>query len=43
MIRVVLPMHLRTLAGTERELAEGAVVDLKPGLGFSKKVTFKRG
>jgi hypothetical protein len=29
--------------GTERQLAESEVVQLRPGLGFSKKVTFKRG
>ncbi len=28
---------------TERELAEGEVVELKPGQGFAKKVRFKRG
>ena len=28
---------------TERTLAPGEVVELKPGLGFSKKVIFKRG
>lgn len=28
---------------TEHELAEGAVVELKPGQGFAKKVKFKRG
>ena len=27
----------------EHELAPGQVVELKPGLGFSKKVRFKRG
>lgn len=30
-------------AGTERTLAETDVVELRPGLGFSKKVAFKRG
>ena len=30
-------------AGTERQLAENEVVELRPGLGFSKKVSFKRG
>ncbi len=30
-------------AGTERELREDEVVTLKPGQGFSKKVSFKRG
>lgn len=30
-------------AGTERQLAEDEVVQLRPGLGFSKKVSFKRG
>ena len=28
---------------TEHELAEDAVVELKPGQGFAKKVKFKRG
>lgn len=28
---------------TERTLQPGEVVELKPGMGFSKKVTFKRG
>ena len=28
---------------TERTLAETEIVQLKPGLGFSKKVHFKRG
>lgn len=28
---------------TERTLAEGDVVELKPGKGFGKKVSFKRG
>lgn len=28
---------------TEHELAEDAVVELKPGQGFAKKVRFKRG
>ena len=30
-------------AGTERQLQETDVVQLRPGLGFSKKVSFKRG
>lgn len=30
-------------AGTERQLAEDEVVQLRPGQGFSKKVQFKRG
>jgi hypothetical protein len=30
-------------AGTERQLSENEVVELRPGLGFSKKVSFKRG
>jgi len=30
-------------AGTERTLDETDVVQLRPGLGFSKKVSFKRG
>jgi len=29
--------------GTERQLGEDEVVQLRPGLGFSKKVSFKRG
>ena len=29
--------------GTERQLAEDEVVQLRPGIGFSKKVSFKRG
>ncbi len=28
---------------TETELAEDAVIELKPGKGFAKKVRFKRG
>lgn len=28
---------------TERTLQPGEVVELKPGMGFSKKVSFKRG
>jgi hypothetical protein len=28
---------------TERVLAEGETVELKPGKGFAKKVSFKRG
>jgi hypothetical protein len=31
------------LEGTEEVLAEDAVVALKPGKGFAKKVVFKRG
>jgi hypothetical protein len=30
-------------AGTERQLGEHEIVELRPGLGFSKKVSFKRG
>ena len=30
-------------AGTERTLAENEIVELRPGLGFSKKLSFKRG
>ncbi len=30
-------------AGTERQLSENEIVELRPGLGFSKKVSFKRG
>ncbi len=37
----VIEVDLQT--GTERTLAETDVVELRPGLGFSKKVTFKRG
>ena len=29
--------------GTERNLEPGEVVKLRPGIGFSKKVRFKRG
>ena len=29
--------------GTERNLQPGEVVKLRPGIGFSKKVSFKRG
>jgi hypothetical protein len=28
---------------TERTLAEGETIELKPGMGFGKKVGFKRG
>lgn len=28
---------------SQRELAEGEVVELRPGLGFSKKVRYQRG
>lgn len=28
---------------TERTLSEGEIVELKPGKGFGKKVSFKRG
>lgn len=28
---------------TERVLADGETIELKPGKGFAKKVTFKRG
>ncbi len=28
---------------TERQLAAGEVVNIKPGQGFSKKINFKRG
>lgn len=37
----VIEVDLR--AGTERQLAEEEVVQLRPGLGFSKRVSFKRG
>ena len=36
-------MEVDLHAGTERQLREDEVVDLRPGLGFSKKVSFKRG
>lgn len=29
--------------GTERVLVPGETIELKPGMGFSKKVKFKRG
>lgn len=29
--------------GTERNLEPGEVVDVKPGMGFSKKIRFQRG
>jgi hypothetical protein len=43
-----LPENLPVLevdlhAGTDRELREDENVQLKPGQGFSKKVSFKRG
>ena len=37
----VLLIDLRS--NTERVLAESEVVELKPGMGFSKKIRFKRG
>lgn len=37
----VLEVNLQD--NTERTLAEDAVVELKPGHGFSKKVRFQRG
>jgi len=37
----VIEVDLQT--GTERTLPEEAVVELRPGLGFSKKVSWKRG
>lgn len=37
----VIEVDLKT--NEERTLAEGEVVEVKPGKGFGKKVTFKRG
>ena len=37
----VIEVDLET--NTEKTLAEDAVVELKPGRGFAKKVKFKRG
>jgi hypothetical protein len=37
----VLEINLHT--NEERTLPEDAVVELKPGLGFSKKIEFRRG
>jgi len=37
----VLEINLKT--NEERTLTEDEVVELKPGLGFSKKVEFRRG
>jgi hypothetical protein len=37
----VLEVNLKD--NTERTLAEDEVVDLKPGQGFAKKVSFRRG
>lgn len=37
----VLEIDLKT--NDERTLDEGEIVELKPGLGFSKKVEFRRG
>lgn len=37
----VLEINLQT--NEERTLQEDAVVELKPGLGFSKKIEFRRG
>lgn len=37
----VLEIDLKT--NEERTLDEGEIVELKPGLGFSKKVEFRRG
>lgn len=37
----VIEVDLRT--GTERTLAEDEIVEIRPGQGFSKKVSFKRG
>lgn len=37
----VIEIDLKT--NTERTLAEDEVVQLRPGLGFAKKVRFKRG
>lgn len=43
-----LPLDLPVLEidlkdNTQRELAEDEVVELRPGLGFSKKVRYQRG
>ncbi len=37
----VLEINLKT--NEERTLAEDEVIELKPGLGFSKKIEFRRG
>ena len=37
----VICIDLKT--NEQRELAEDEIIELKPGLGFSKKVTYKRG
>ncbi len=37
----VLEVDLHT--GTSRELPEDAIVQLRPGLGFGKKIEFRRG
>lgn len=37
----VLLINLKT--NEQRELDEGKAVELKPGMGFSKKIKFKRG
>jgi hypothetical protein len=37
----VIEINLET--NTERELAEDEIVEIKPGMGYAKKVSFKRG
>jgi len=37
----VIEINLRT--NTERELAEDEIIQIRPGMGYSKKVSFKRG
>jgi hypothetical protein len=37
------PVMVIDADNNERQLAEDEVVELKPGLGFSKKIRFRRG
>jgi hypothetical protein len=37
----VIEINLRT--NTERELVEDEIIQIKPGMGYAKKVSFKRG
>lgn len=37
----VIEIDLKT--NVERQLAEDEIVEIKPGMGYSKKVSFKRG
>ncbi len=37
----VIEIDLKT--NTERELQEDEIIQIKPGMGYSKKVSFKRG